>query len=114
MAGFFDRRDAVPGVAEGWDLVEGGVWRSNIFSYPPIGSPDSGAHATADDRFNFLDAVRAGRLMTPDLTQAFLTPQVARDDQIRYGFGLEFPPINTLQGRQRRRGQYPAHPLQRG
>jgi hypothetical protein len=40
-AGFFDRRDAVPGVAEGWDPVDGGR-RSNIFSYPPIGSPDGG------------------------------------------------------------------------
>ena len=28
--------------------------------------------------------------MTPDLTQVYLTPQVARDAQIRYGFGLEF------------------------
>ena len=88
-AGFFDRRDAVPGVAEGWDLVDG-AWRSNIFSYPPIGSPDGGAHASAADLFHFLDAVGAGRLLTPELTQAYLTPQVARDDQIRYGFGLEF------------------------
>jgi CubicO group peptidase (beta-lactamase class C family) len=50
-AGFFDRRDAVPGVAEGWDLVDG-AWRSNIFSYPPIGSPDGGAHASAADLFH--------------------------------------------------------------
>ena len=88
-AGFFDRRDAVPGVAEGWDLVDG-AWRSNIFSYPPIGSPDGGAHATAGDLFHFLDAVRAGRLLTPELTRAYLTPQVSRDTQISYGFGLEF------------------------
>ena len=88
-AGFFDRRDAVPRVAEGWDLVDG-AWRSNIFSYPPIGSPDGGAHATAGDLFHFLDAVRAGRLLTPELTRAYLTPQVSRDTQISYGFGLEF------------------------
>ena len=88
-AGFFDRRDAVPRVAEGWDLVDG-TWRSNIFSYPPIGSPDGGAHASAEDLLTFLDAVRAGQLLTPELTQEFLTPQVARDEQIRFGFGLEF------------------------
>ncbi len=88
-AGFFDRRDAVPRVAEGWDLVEG-TWRSNIFSYPPIGSPDGGAHASAEDLLTFLDAVRAGQLLTPELTQEFLTPQVALDEQVSYGFGLEF------------------------
>jgi hypothetical protein len=82
-AGFFDRRDAVPGVAEGRDLDDSGRWRSNIFSYPPIGSPDGGAHATAGDLFNFLYAVRAGQLLTPELTQAYLTPQVTRDGGVR-------------------------------
>lgn len=28
--------------------------------------------------------------MTPRLTQEFLTPQVSRDEQISFGFGLEF------------------------
>jgi CubicO group peptidase (beta-lactamase class C family) len=88
-AGFFDRRDSVPRVAEGWDLVDG-TWRSNIFSYPPIGSPDGGAHASAKDLLIFLDAVRSGQLLTPKLTEEFLTPQVARDEQVRFGFGLEF------------------------
>ena len=88
-AGFFDRRDSVPRVAEGWDLVDG-KWRSNIFSYPPIGSPDGGAHASAEDLLIFLDAVRTGQLLTPELTEEFLTPQVARDEQVRFGFGLEF------------------------
>ena len=87
-AGFFDRRDCVPGVAEGWDLVDG-TWRSNIFSYPPIGSPDGGAHASAKDLLIFLDAVRGGQFLTPELTPE-LTPQVAWDDQVRFGFGLEF------------------------
>lgn len=88
-AGFFDRRDPTPAVAEGWDLVDG-AWRANIFSYPPIGSPDGGAHASAQDLFAFLDAVRAGQLLTPELTELFLTPQVARDEEVRFGFGLEF------------------------
>src|SRR5215212_10110984 len=88
-AGFFDRRDSVPRVAEGRNLVDG-TWRSNIFSYPPIGSPDGGAHASAKDLLIFLDAVRNGQLLTPKLTEEFLTPQVARDEQVRFGFGLEF------------------------
>ena len=99
-SGFFDMRDAVPDVAEGWDPVRdedsGEVvsWRQNIFSYPPIGSPDGGAHATAADLVRFLDAVRSGRLLSAELTSLFLAPQVKHHDldagELRYGFGLEF------------------------
>jgi len=37
----------------------------------------------------FLDALRGGQLLTPRLTEDFLTPQVARDEQVRFGFGLQ-------------------------
>ena len=109
-AGFFDRRDSVPRVAEGWDLVDG-TWRSNIFSYPPIGSPDGGAHASAKDLLIFLDAVRSGQLLTPKLTEEFLTPQVARDEQVRFWFRSGVPPIDAVQGGQQRRRQCPTHPV---
>nr|MBA3340152.1 beta-lactamase family protein [Geodermatophilaceae bacterium] len=80
---FFDRRDPAPDVAEGWDPVvdESGTrtgWKSNIYSYPPIGSPADGAHVTAGDLVHIAQSVRAGRLLTPELTEAFLTPQVLR------------------------------------
>ncbi|MET1156750.1 serine hydrolase, partial [Arthrobacter sp.] len=75
-AGFFDMREAVPDVAEGWEPAAGGSgWRSNIYSYPPVGSPDGGAYATARDLVVFLEAVRAGRLLSPEPTEAFLTPK---------------------------------------
>ena len=98
-SGFFDRREAVPEVAEGWDPVyddagNGTGWKQNIFSYPPIGSPDSGAQVTADDLVGFAQAVRAGRLLPAELTEQFLTPQVLHhereDGAVWYGFGLEF------------------------
>lgn len=78
---FYDRREAVPDVAEGWDPVadSGGRivgWKQNIFSYPPIGSPDGGAHATAADLARFLRAVRGGELLSAERTEQFLTPQV--------------------------------------
>jgi len=98
-SGFFDRREAVPDVAEGWDpkydpAGNRSGWKQNIFSYPPIGSPDGGAQVTADDLVGFAQAVRAGQLLSAELTEQFLTPQVLhheRDDwAVWYGFGLEF------------------------
>ena len=98
-SGFYDRREAAPDVAEGWDPVldARGIrtgWKQNIFSYPPIGSPDGGAQVTASDLVGFAQAVRAGRLLSAELTEQFLTPQVLhhqRDDwAVWYGFGLEF------------------------
>ncbi|MDF9875979.1 serine hydrolase domain-containing protein [Cellulosimicrobium cellulans] len=115
-SGFFRMDEAEPDVAEGWEPVregpedEGPVtgWRQNIYSYPPVGSPDGGAHVTAGDLARFWTAVRGGELLPPDLTRAFLTPQVKHDDgdtdetdekdapgadraaSVHYGFGLEF------------------------
>ncbi|MCC3265265.1 serine hydrolase domain-containing protein [Arthrobacter gengyunqii] len=98
-SGFFSMREAVPNVAEGWDPVRddtGAVisWRQNIFSYPPIGSPDGGAHSTSADLVRFLDAVRAGRLLSAESTAAFLVPQVKHSDldagELHYGYGLAF------------------------
>lgn len=88
-SGFYDRRDAAPRVAEGWDLIDG-TWVQNIYSYPPIGSPDGGAHATAADLVSFLRAVRGGELLDREFTDEFLSPQVEHDEATWYGFGLEF------------------------
>lgn len=97
-AGFFHAREAVHDVAEGWDPItddDGTVtgWRSNIYSFPPIGSPDAGAHVRPRDLVAFLDAVRGGRLLGPELTAAFCTPQVLHDAdaerELHYCFGLE-------------------------
>ena len=93
-SGFFDRRDPQPRVAEGWDPIFDGEritgWKQNIFSYPPIGSPDGGAHCTVGDLVRFLRAIREERLLSPERTKEFLTPQVLHDKGVWYGFGLEF------------------------
>jgi len=96
----FFRMDRVhDNVAEGCDPIrdEGGNvvgWKKNIYSFPPIGSPDSGAYVTAFDLDRFLRAVKAGELLSPELTGAFLTPQVHYREKenwtMMYGYGLWF------------------------
>jgi CubicO group peptidase (beta-lactamase class C family) len=79
-SGFF-RMDVVePDVAEGVEGIEdesGGVvgWRRNIYSCPPIGGPDGGAHVTVGDLLSFHRAVTEGRLLGPALTLELLSPK---------------------------------------
>ncbi len=88
-SGFFRMDVAEPGVAEGADPI-GGVWRRNVYSYPPIGSPDGGAHVTAADLAGFHAALRAGRLLGPESTRAMLAPHERYRDDLMTGFGFEF------------------------
>lgn len=104
-SGFFDMRQAVPDVAEGWEPVRSSVdgplegWSQNIYSYPPIGSPDGGAHATAADLCRMLDSVLQGSILSEGSTAMIRSPQALhhRADnpepgataELHYGFGLE-------------------------
>ncbi|MCK4413120.1 MAG: beta-lactamase family protein [Candidatus Eisenbacteria sp.] len=96
----FLRMDQVhENVAEGNDPLRDNTgqiigWKKNIYSFPPIGSPDGGAYVTASDLDRFLRAVKAGELLSPKLTEAFFTPQVHHSAMEggtqRYGYGLWF------------------------
>jgi len=98
-SGFF-RMDVVePDVAEGVNPIvdENGEltgWLRNIYSYPPIGSPDGGAHVTAEDLARFHTGLRSGTLLGSELTAAMLTPKEQyrpRGEGMHMtGFGFEF------------------------
>jgi CubicO group peptidase (beta-lactamase class C family) len=86
-------------VAEGSDPLRDSAgknvgWKKNIYSFPPIGSPDSGAYVTASDLDRFLRSLKAGELLSSKLTEAFFSPQVhyrAMDNWTKmYGKGLWF------------------------
>ena len=86
-------------LAEGADPIlddKGSIkgWMRNIYSYPPIGSPDGGAHVTAADLDRFVRAARDGRLLSAESTTAFLAPQVVykvHDGWVQhFGFGPWF------------------------
>lgn len=98
-SGFF-RMDVVePDVAEGVEAIEQGDgciigWRRNIYSYPPVGGPDGGAHVTVGDLLRFHRAVTDGRLLGPALTAALLSPKARHSARGAgshlMGFGFEF------------------------
>ena len=86
-------------IAEGADPIADDVgrvvgWKRNIFSYPPIGSPDGGAHVTAADLMAFHRALRDRELLSPTLTEAMLTPHETyrpRGAGTHFtGYGFEF------------------------
>lgn len=96
---FFAMDDVHEKVAEGCDPIrneEGEIegWKKNIYSYPPIGSPDGGAYVTAGDLDRFLRAVHSGKLLSTELTKALQTPHVEykeKDDWVmKYGYCLWF------------------------
>lgn len=84
----FLRMDRVhENVAEGADPLGGALpWKRNIYSYPPIGSPDGGANVTAPDLERFVAALLAGPLLGPALTGEFLSPQ-RHDRDLERGSG---------------------------
>lgn len=69
-------------------------WKKNIYGYPPIGSPDSGAYVTAGDLDRFLRAAQAGELFSAELTEQFVRPHVLywTNDEwtVKFGYVLEF------------------------
>jgi len=96
---FFHLETCVPEVAEGCDPIrddEGTIvrWKRNIYSFPPIGSPDSGAYVTAADLDHFFRASKDGVLVSKRSAQRLLQPQVfgAKKDgwRLEYGLGLWF------------------------
>jgi CubicO group peptidase (beta-lactamase class C family) len=97
-SGFFSMDEVVADVAEGVEPVtvdDGTVtgWRRNVYSYPPVGSPDGGAHVTAGDLIRFHGALLDGALLLADSVEAMLSPQVPYRDRGRgkhwTGFGFE-------------------------
>jgi len=99
-SGFFRMDFVESDVAEGVEAIEdedAGIvgWQRNIYSYPPIGGPDGGAHVTVGDLMRFHRAVTDGRLLGPALTTELLSPKArhsargAGSHMMGYGFEFE-------------------------
>ena len=82
----FPRSDLLPpGTATGYK--DDG--RTNVFELPVVGSGDGGAHSTVADLHRFWVALRAGRILPPELVERALQPTTAdADDGTGYGRGV--------------------------
>ncbi len=87
-----------PELAEHYKRIEnenGEVsWRRNIYSYPPIGSPDGGATVTALDLVQFMKAIQNNRILGSVMSHELLEPRVKYrgrgNRESWYGYGFQF------------------------
>lgn len=78
-------------IAEGYYLNETEkVWQKNIYSYPPIGTGDSGAYTTVYDLDKFIRTLKVSPIYSKLLTPQTKLKRSRGNDYIRCGFGFEF------------------------
>jgi CubicO group peptidase (beta-lactamase class C family) len=98
---YFGAKDEVcPNTAEGYFAVTGVnssfmKWKKNIYSFPPIGSPDGGALTTVGDLDKFIRAIKNHTILSPVYSEMILTPhcEFSRPHKFgiwRTGYGFEF------------------------
>jgi CubicO group peptidase (beta-lactamase class C family) len=86
-SGYFALDEVRPDIATGYIKPDepGGLWRSNIYSIPIVGSGDGGPFATAGDLSRFLTGYDDGTLLG-DLRDEMLVPRGRREDaDVGYG-----------------------------
>lgn len=66
-------------------------WRKNIYSYPPIGSPDSGAYTTVNDLDIFIRNLKANMLLKTEYTNMIFSPQC----EFAYSYNEWQPTLNA-------------------
>lgn len=75
-------------------------WKKNIYSYPPVGTPDGGVYTTCEDLNIFMRAILSNKVLTKEYTDMLLSPQcqfkknIAPNANIGYGYAFEFIEID--------------------
>lgn len=102
---FQAKDDICPDTAEGYYAVadENGnfiKWKKNIYSFPPIGTPDGGAYTTVMDLNRFWTAIQNNSLLTPEYSAMLMQPQCkfirpCELGNIRFGYAFEFIEVNN-------------------
>lgn len=80
-----------PHIAEGYYFHEAeGVWKKNIYSYPPIGTGDSGAYTTVYDLDKFFRVLKDSPIYGKMLFPQTEWKRMQGKELIQYGYGFEF------------------------
>ena len=91
-SGFFDVDLEPHGFATGYVVTEAPVetWRSNVYGLTASAMPDGGMTSTVDDLHRLLDALRSGRILSPETVALMLTPHGIDEGGIEAaGYGAE-------------------------
>jgi CubicO group peptidase (beta-lactamase class C family) len=88
--GFPAKDEVNPNTAEGYYAVNdinGSFmkWKKNIYSYPPIGTPDGGAYTTVGDLVIFMKAIRECKLLSQEYSEMMTTPHCSFSRQAKHG-----------------------------
>ncbi len=85
-------RDAVvEGLASNYELdadATGRRWRNVTFDVPVRGTPAGGGFSTSRDLYTFMRALTGNQLLSPQMTQAMLTPRPGLGSP-SYGYGIQ-------------------------
>ena len=73
-SGFFALNQLPSRTASGYLPTEDGQWRTNIFEIPIMGCADGGVFVTAPDFGRLWDGLSNHRLLSPSMTERFLSP----------------------------------------
>ena len=85
----FYRTDSLPAnTATGYVGADAFTLRSNVFLLPVIGGADGGLYTNAEDLDTLWQALFSGRVLSENMLQAFLAPQVKRRESNSYGLGV--------------------------
>ncbi len=75
-------------------------WKKNIYSYPPVGTPDGGVYTTAEDLDQYMRELLTYKILSKEYVELLLSPRCDFTDPTRvliegkanykYGYGFEF------------------------
>jgi CubicO group peptidase (beta-lactamase class C family) len=87
-SGYYAFNQLPKNTAYGYKKSQNGDRETNIYNLPVRGGSDGGAYTTTYNLYNFWRALFSNKILSKQLTKAFLSPHVIVDDPIEYGYGV--------------------------
>jgi CubicO group peptidase (beta-lactamase class C family) len=95
-SGYYAFNQLPKNTASGYKKSKNDVPETNIYNLPVRGASDGGAYTTTYDLYNFWRALFSNKILSKQLTKAFLSPHVIVDDPIEYGYGVYISKYNGM------------------